>query len=142
LGHPPTLAEVAQRIGVQPDRLRALRLAASTPESLDEPLTTATGLTRADTVADEQARDPLELTETAADLEQSLDAALQHLPERERDVVKLHYGLGTSRPWTLEEIGKRLGVSRQRTQELEGQAMRRLRHNTDLRRAIVELTGT
>jgi RNA polymerase primary sigma factor len=142
LGHPPTLNEVAQRVGVQPQRLRAIRIAASTPESLDEPLANDTGLTRADTVADEQAADPLQLTEDAADLQQSIDAALQHLPQRERDVITLHYGVGTSHPWTLDEIGKRMGVTRERARQIEGQAMRRLRNNTRLRRALVELTGT
>jgi RNA polymerase primary sigma factor len=142
LGRPATLVEVAQRVGVQPQRLHAIRAAASTPESLDEPLTTDTSLTRADTVADEQAGDPLELTEDAADLQQSLGAALQHLPERERDVIKLHYGVGTSHPWTLDEIGKRMGVTRERARQIEGQAMRRLRNNTQLQRALVEITGT
>ena len=142
LGRPPTLVEVAQRVGVQPQRLHAIRAAASRPESLDEPLTTDTSLTRADTVADEQAGDPLELTEDAADLQDSLGAALQHLPERERDVVKLHYGVGTSHPWTLDEIGKRMGVTRERARQIESQAMRRLRDNAHLRRALVEMTRT
>ena len=142
LGRPPTLVEVAERVGVQPQRLHAIRAAASRPESLDEPLTTDTSLTRGDTVADEQAGDPLEFTEDAADLQQSLDAALQHLPERERDVLTLHYGVGTSHPWTLDEIGKRIGVTRERARQIESQAMRRLRNNTQLRRALVEITRT
>lgn len=142
LGRPPTREEVAQRAGVQPERLQAIRLAASAPESLDEPLTTDTGLTRADTVADEQAGDPLELSDDAADLQQSLGAALQRLPERERDVIRLHYGVGTSHPWTLDEIGKRMGVTRERARQIESQAMRRLRNNIQLRRALVEITGT
>jgi RNA polymerase primary sigma factor len=141
LGRPPSLEEVAGRIGVQPQRLRAVRLAAAAPESLDEPLTDETGLTRGDTVADEQACDTLELTEEAADLRQSIDAALQHLPQRERAVITLHYGVGTSHTWTLDEIGRRMGVTRERARQIESQAMRRLRNDTQLRRALVELTG-
>ena len=141
-GRPPTLEEVAQRVGVHPQRLRAIRTAASTPESLDKPLTNDTGLTRADTVADEQAGDPLELSEDASDLAQSIGAALQHLPERERDVITLRYGVGTSQPCTLDEIGKRMGVTRERARQIESQAIRRLRNNTQLRRAMVEITGT
>jgi RNA polymerase primary sigma factor len=142
LGRQPTLAEVAQRVGVRPQRLHAIRVVASKPESLDEPLTNDSTLTRADTVADEEAGDPLELIEDNADLQQSLGAALQHLPERERDVIRLHYGVGTSHAWTLDEIGKRLGVTRERARQIESQAMRRLRKNAQLRRALVELTGT
>ena len=57
-------------------------------------------------------------------------------------MVKLHYGVGTSHPWTLDEIGKRMGVTRERARQIESQAMRRLRNNTQLRRALVEITGT
>jgi len=141
-GRPPTLEEVAHRVGIQPRRLHDIRAAASAPESLDEPLTNDTSLTRADTIADEQADDPLELTTGTADLQQSLGAALDHLPERERDVLRLHYGVGTTHAWTLDEIGKRMGVTRERARQIESQAMRRLRHNTQLRRALVEMTGT
>jgi RNA polymerase primary sigma factor len=142
LGRPPTLTEVAERVGVQPPRLHAIRMAASRPESLDKPLTNDSNLTRADTVADELASDSLESTEATADIKQSLGTALQYLPERERAVLKLHYGVGTRHAWTLDEIGKQMGVTRERARQIEGQAMRRLRNNTELRRALVELTGT
>jgi RNA polymerase primary sigma factor len=142
LGGPPTLEEVARRIGVQPERLSAIRQAASAPESLDEPLTSDTSLTRADMVADEQASDPLELTEDTADLQQRLGAALQHLPVRERHVITLHYGVGISHALTLDEIGKQMGLTRERARQIESQAMRRLRNNSQLRRALVEIIGT
>jgi RNA polymerase primary sigma factor len=138
LGRPPTLTEVAQRVGVQPQRLHAIRMAATTPESLDEPLTTDSSLTRGDTVADEEASDPLESTEDAADIQQTIGAALEHLPERERAVLKLHYGVGARHAWTLDEIGRHMGVTRERARQIESQAMRRLRNNTRLRRALVE----
>ncbi|HEY1296811.1 MAG TPA: sigma-70 family RNA polymerase sigma factor [Chloroflexota bacterium] len=141
LGRPPALTEVAERVGVQPHRLHAIRQAASTPESLDEPLTTDSSLTRADTVADEQASDPMASAEDDADLQQTLGEALEHLPDRERAVVKLHYGVGTRHAWTLDEIGKHMGVTRERARQIESQAMRRLRNNTQLRRALVELIG-
>jgi RNA polymerase primary sigma factor len=141
-GRPPTLVEVAECIGVQPERLRNLRFAASQPASLDEPLTSDSELTRGDTVADEQALDALELSADTTDLQQSLGAALQHLSDRERDVITLHYGVGTSHAWTLDEIGRQMGVTRERARQIECQAMRRLRKNTELRRALVEMAGT
>jgi RNA polymerase primary sigma factor len=142
LGRPPTLPEVAERTGVQPDRLRAIRFAASAPESLDAPLGTDTNLTRGDAVADDHAGDALEQAEDTSDLQERVGAALGCLPERERSVVELHYGVGTQHPCTLAEIGERMGVTRERARQLEGQAMRRLRNNAQLRRALVELTGT
>jgi len=142
LGRVPTLTEVAERAGLSRERLRAIRLAASAPTSLDAPLAGDGGLTRADTVADEQAHDPLDWTLEAADLQQSVGNALAHLPERERAVLALHYGVGTQQACTLDEIGKRMGVTRERARQLENQAMRRLRKNTQLQRTLVELTGT
>ena len=142
VGRPPTLREVAQRLGVQPERLRTIRFAASVPESLDAPLTTDTSLTRADSVADDSADDELEFAEAASDLRDCISAALDRLPERERDVVKLHYGVGIPGTCTLAEIGERIGVTRERARQIEGQAMRRLRNNAQLRRALVDLTGT
>jgi RNA polymerase primary sigma factor len=142
VGRPPTVEEVAERLGVQPERLRAVRFAASAPQSLDAPLSTDTSLTRGDAVADDHADDALEHAEAATDLEESIDAALEVLPERERQVVVLHYGVGIQQPWTLAQIGARMGVTRERARQLEGQAMRRLRHNPRLRRALVELSGT
>jgi RNA polymerase primary sigma factor len=140
LGRPPTLAEVARRVGVEPERLRAIRFAASAPESLDAPLSTDTSLTRADAVADDHAGDALELAEDTSDLQERISAALDRLPERERNVVKLHYGVGTPQT-SLAEIGHSMGVTRERARQIEGQAMRRLRNNAQLRRALVELTG-
>jgi len=141
LGRPPTLAEVAGRVGIQPERLRAIRFAASAPQSLDAPLSTDTSLTRADAVADDHAGDALELAEDSSDLRESISAALERLPERERNVVRLHYGVGTPQT-SLAEIGQRMGVTRERARQIEGQALRRLRNNAELRRALVELTGT
>jgi len=142
LGRAPTLEETAKRAGVQPERLRAIRFAASTPESLDTPLSSDTTLTRADALADDHARDALDFAEDATDLQESISTALNRLPERERNVVKLHYGVDTPRTWTLAEIGQRMGVTRERARQIESQALRRLRNNAQLRRALVELTGT
>jgi RNA polymerase primary sigma factor len=142
LSRPPTLAEVAERVGIEPERLRAIRFAAAAPESLDAPLRTDTSLTRADALADDRARDALEVAEDASDLQESISAALDRLPERERKVVKLHYGVGTRQARSLAEIGERMGVTRERARQIESQAIRRLRNNVQLRRALVELTGT
>jgi len=142
LGRLPTLGEVAERAGIQPERLRAIRFAASAPESLNAPIGGDTSLTRGDAVADDHASDALEHAEDTSDLKERIDAALDRLPVRERSVVKLHYGVDDQHPCTLAEIGQRMGVTRERARQIEGQAMRRLRNNAELQRALVELTGT
>jgi len=75
----------------------------------------------------------------AADLEGSVAAALEDLPEREREVLQLRYGLGRPETWSLAQIGQRLGVTRERARQIESQALRRLRDNARLQRALVEL---
>jgi len=131
----PTLAEVANRTGIDVDRLRAMRVVASAPASLDEPLSNETTLTRADTIVDENAREMDD-----AGREDQLDLVLNTLPDRERRVLERHFGLGTGYQWTLEEIGKSMGLTRERARQLENQALRRLRGDPRLKRVLLELT--
>jgi RNA polymerase primary sigma factor len=139
LGHEPTEAQIAARVGIHPERLQAIRRVAATPGSLDMPLGEESTSTRADTLVDEAATYPLELVGEAADLERSVDAVVEELPERERYVLKLHYGLGRTAALTLAEIGKQMGISRERARQIESQAFRRLRGDMRVRHAFVEM---
>jgi len=58
--------------------------------------------------------------------EETLHRALAQLPDREREIVRLRYGLGGEEPKSLEEIGRRLGLTRERVRQIEGQALERL----------------
>lgn len=137
LGREPTMVEVASRIGTQPVLLRELRAVASTPSSLDVPLTDEGDLTRGDTLADDDALFEVSTAGEAQELSEEVADALDLLPERERDVLRLHYGLDTRQPLTLAEVGTQLGVTRQRAQQIEARALRRLRDDTQLRRRLV-----
>lgn len=141
LERPPTLDEVATRAGLPVDRLRELRLAAFTPDSLDEPLADANGLTRADVITDEVAGESMQSWIAQADLKEQLEEVLQRLPQRERRVLELHFGLGGSHPRTLDEIGRSMGVTRERARQIELQAMRRLRGDPRSKRALLELSA-
>jgi RNA polymerase primary sigma factor len=72
------------------------------------------------------------------DLPATVSAALQALPEREREVLRWRYGLARADTSSQVEIGKRLGVTRERARQIESQALRHLRQNAGLRRAMLE----
>lgn len=141
LGERPTVGQVAARIGVAAERLSAIRRVASSPGSLDAPLKSDSALTQGDTLIDEAASAAFRKVGSADDLEQAIGEVLEDLPERERAVVKLHFGLGDTRALTLAEIGEHLGVTRERARQIEGRALRRLRGDTRMRRAFVELAA-
>jgi RNA polymerase primary sigma factor len=132
----PTIAEVALNIGVNPDTLGELRARAATPASLDSALSGDSDLTRGDLVADDNALLALTATVEADELSDTVAHALQLLPEREREVICLHFGVDRPAPLTLTEIAQRLGVTRQRAQQLEWQALRRLRRNADFQHRL------
>jgi RNA polymerase sigma factor (sigma-70 family) len=141
LGRTPTLVEIGGRVGIEPDRLEALRRAAEAPASLDAPIDVQTRMTRGDTIADDAAGPEQQVVSISDDLETPVAAALETLQPREREVLRLRYGLGCSKPWSLAQVGARLGVTRERARQLEGQALRKLRGDAQLRRALVELTS-
>jgi RNA polymerase primary sigma factor len=138
LGFEPTLAQVAAAMRMEPDRLRQIRLAAGAPASLDVPVGLDSDLTRAETIADEAALAAINCVDDSDDLSKTVSAALEELPERERQVLRRRYGLALAGTNSLVEIGQRLGVTRERARQIEGQALRRLRNNAGLRRAMLE----
>jgi RNA polymerase primary sigma factor len=121
----PTDAEVAQAAKLSTKHVRETRQAARAVTSLDKPLGEEQGGAFGDLIAAEGA--PLE-EEVHVSLEQEvLHNALEQLPDRERDVLKMRYGLdGDPDPASLEEIGRRLGLTRERVRQIESQALERL----------------
>ncbi len=136
-GRGPTLAELADLVGTQPQVLRQLREVAATPTSLDVPLGEDSERTRGDAVPDEDALQEVSHAGEADELSDEVAGALQSLPSREGDILRLRYGIGHAEPLSLTQIGERLGVTRQRAQQLEAQALRRLRGDVRLRRRLV-----
>ena len=92
--------------------------------SLDSPLGADDDRTLEDLLASES-NDP-EQGAAAVDLSQQLEAALAHLPQREADILRLRFGTADSQSLTLEEVGRRYGVSRERIRQLEARALRQL----------------
>ncbi len=125
-GVPPGTAELAARLGQTPARVGELLRLASEPVSLHTPVGPSGGLRLADVIEDQQTPSP---SDTAAHLllREHLAAALTALGPRESEVVRLRYGLRDGRPRTLEEIGRLLGVTRERVRQIEARTLQKLR---------------
>jgi len=124
LGREPTLEEIAEEASLPLQQALEVRAAARASTSLDQPVGEAEDAVFGDFVAGEG---PLPEEEVEVSLRsQALKAALDALSERERQVVILRYGLADSDPKTLEEIGRRLGLTRERVRQIEIDSLKRL----------------
>jgi RNA polymerase primary sigma factor len=124
LGREPTLEEVADEASLAPQQIVEVRAAARASASLDAPIGDADDAVLGDFVAGDE---PLPEETVESHLRsQALMRAVGGLPEREREVVTLRYGIDGNEPRTLEEIGRRLGLTRERVRQIELDSLRRL----------------
>jgi RNA polymerase primary sigma factor len=124
LGREPTLEEIAVEASLPVEQAREVKAAARASASLDQPVGDQEDAVFGDFVAGDEPL-PEERVEGAL-RSQALAIALQALGERERQVLVLRYGLVDEEPKTLEEIGKRLGLTRERVRQIELDSLRRL----------------
>ncbi len=126
LDREPTAEEVAAELGLTPDQVIRAEQAALTPASLDEAHTDDGTGTLAEIIADPLQLSPLE--EVSHDLlRDDLSEAMSHLTPRERNILQLRYGLSGETALTLEQIGQRLNLTRERVRQLESEALKKLR---------------
>jgi RNA polymerase primary sigma factor len=124
LGREPTLDEIADEASLTVQQVLEVRAAARASTSLDAPVGDGEDAVFGDFVAGDEP-----LPEDAVELNlrsEALRRALAALPQREREVVVLRYGLGGAEAQTLEEIGRRLGLTRERVRQIELESLRRL----------------
>jgi len=124
LGREPSLEEIAEEACLPLHQARQVRAAARAATSLDQPVGEQEDAVLGDFVAGEGLL-PDELVELSL-RSQALQQALAALSERERQVLVLRYGLDDDEPKTLEEIGRRLGLTRERIRQIQVEALRRL----------------
>jgi RNA polymerase primary sigma factor len=123
----PTAEEIAHTMGVSLRKVKRLLQAATQPVSLEQPINNESEGRVSETLADERLETPMEIA-AANMLHRELSAALNDLPDRERKILQLRYGLIDGQRRTLEEVGVAFGITRERTRQIEAEALRRLRH--------------
>ena len=124
LAREPTLEEIADEAGLPLQQAIEVRAAARASTSLDQPIGEQEDAVFGDLVAGDEPL-PDEVTEKRLQKE-ALDRALEALPERDRRVLELRYGLRGEEPHTLEHIGRRLGITRERVRQIEIESLSRL----------------
>jgi RNA polymerase primary sigma factor len=125
LGREPQPDEIAEELEMSTEEVREILRMAQHPVSLEKPIGEEEDSELGDFVEDEQAESPFDsasLTLRRTDIEQ----ALSSLPERERRVIELRFGLDGSQPRTLEEVGKAFGVTRERIRQIENNTLKKL----------------
>jgi RNA polymerase primary sigma factor len=126
LGREPSPEEIAEALGVSLRKVRRLLQAAAQPISLEQPLGNDGEGHVGEMLADDESETPMEIAAQRM-LQQDLSRALMELPERERAILQLRYGLADGRRRTLEEVGVAFGITRERTRQIEAEALRHLR---------------
>jgi RNA polymerase primary sigma factor len=131
LGRQPSDSEIARKAKLPVKQVQEVRRAARAVTSLDRPLGHEGASTFGELVAGDEPGPEEEVTVSLR--EQTLRRAIADLPERQREIVKLRYGInGDVDPTSLEEIGRRLGLTRERVRQLEAEALERLAVNREL----------
>ena len=127
LGRPATLSELSAEVEMEESKVtEALRFAAE-PLSLSEPLREDGDAELGDVVEDRSAESPFEVAATSL-LPEEIARLLAPLDEREREILRLRFGLDRGEPRTLEEVGEYFNLTRERIRQIEARAMSKLRH--------------
>jgi RNA polymerase primary sigma factor len=129
LGREPTVEEVAAKVELTPDRVRDIQRISLEPVSLETPVGEEDDSSLGDFVEDPSAIAPATAAERAR-LVADIEEALEELNDREREVVRLRFGLDDGQVRTLEEVGKEFGVTRERIRQIESKTLAKLRHPT------------
>ena len=132
-GREPTPEEVAEEMNLPVDRVRAVLKMAQQPISLQSPVGDSEDTHFGDFIEDKSAENPSEMTAFSM-LKDRLQEVLKTLSDREQEVLTLRFGLADGHPRTLEEVGKRFNVTRERIRQIEAKALRKMRHPTRLRK--------
>ncbi len=123
----PTIDELADKLQMEPDKVRELLRISLDPLSLDSPVGEEDESNLGDFIEDSSVDTPADAA-TKAMLHEAVEAVLGELTEREQEIVRMRFGLDGSQAKTLEEVGKEFGVTRERIRQIEAKTLAKLRH--------------
>jgi len=133
LGREPTLDEIAREMDLPPERVSEIIRIAPEPLSLETPIGEEEDSHLSDFVPDDEAISPAEAASNLI-LREQIEDVLAKLTQRERDVLKMRFGLEDGYPRTLEEVGRHFKVTRERIRQIEAKALKKLRHPSKSRK--------
>ncbi len=133
LGRDPTIQELAEHLETTPDKVQKMMKIAQHPLSLETPVGESQESNLGDFVEDDAALPPGE-TASQRMLQEEFKRIFSSLDPREVQILQLRYGLKDGRSLTLEQVGKKYGLTRERIRQIEVQALRKLRHPSRSRR--------
>ena len=126
-GRDPTPEEIAERLGMPADKVREILRVAQEPVSLETPIGKEEDSHLGDFIPDDTSLSPIDAATMDA-LKRDLAAVLKTLTDREASVLRMRFGLDDGQPKTLEEVGTKFGVTRERIRQIEAKALRKLKH--------------
>lgn len=127
LGRQPTMEEVAQALQMSIEKVKWILKVSWLPLSLESPVGEDDEAELGHFIEDEFSPTPLQSAYQSM-LKEKLEEVLASLPPREANILRLRFGLDDGNPYTLEEVGQKFGLTRERIRQIEGRALRRLRH--------------
>jgi RNA polymerase primary sigma factor len=139
-GREATPEELAEEMDLPVERVRAILKIAQQPISLQSPIGDSDDTHFGDFIEDKSAEKPDEMTAFSL-LKEKIGDVLQTLTEREQEVLTLRFGLVDGYPRTLEEVGRKFNVTRERIRQIEAKALRKMRHPTRIRKLEGFLDG-
>ena len=127
LGREPDMQELAEAAGLSVEETERVLKIGKQPVSLDRPVGDGADTNFGELVADESSENPASAAASEM-LKDKIDQVLKTLTYREREIIKLRYGLGDGYTYTLEEVGRIFKVTRERVRQIEAKAVRKLQH--------------
>jgi RNA polymerase primary sigma factor len=140
-GREPTIEEIAKRAKMSVSETRRVLKISRHPISLDRPVGESEDSYFGDFIEDEKADNPVE-SATQEMLKDKIEQVLKTLTYREREIIKLRYGIGDGYTYTLEEVGRIFKVTRERVRQVEAKAIRKLQHPVRARKLEGFLPGS
>jgi len=126
-GREPTFEEIAEEMGLSVEKVQHIFQIAQRPVSLETPLGSEDGNMLGDLIEDNETESP-DIQTVSNVVKEQVRAALSILSDREAEIIRLRFGIDDNEPQTLEEVGRRFGITRERVRQIEAVALKKLAH--------------